>query len=206
VAPGRAFVRLLSFLTYNLTEPWHKVRLSQGAKQDLHIWLSFLDEYIGVSFFRDIEWKPNIGLKLFNNASKCGFVIMFGKHWNFSEWPSYCKYTTGIQLMEMFPVAVALYMWGHLLQHKKLVFYCDNLRIVHAINHSSAKCPKMMDIIRFIVLKSLQYNLIIKMEHLAGINNTYCDQLSRGQIQAFKEGCTQVNNEPDTIPQSVWKI
>ncbi len=44
VAPCRAFIRCLSFLTFNLREPWHRVRLHKGAIADLHMWLTCLNE------------------------------------------------------------------------------------------------------------------------------------------------------------------
>ncbi len=77
VAPVRVFISLLSFLTSKLTHPWHKVRINKGAVHDLHMWLTFLQNYNGVSFFRDIEWTDNTQISLFSDASKWGFGLFF---------------------------------------------------------------------------------------------------------------------------------
>ena len=49
VVPGRAFLRCLIDLTKGI-KPDH-IRISRGAKQDLTMWLQFLTEFNGRSFF-----------------------------------------------------------------------------------------------------------------------------------------------------------
>ncbi len=110
------------------------------------------------------------------------------------------------QLMEIFPIAVALCIWGHLLQNKKVIFHCDNLSVVKCINKQSSKCPRIMAVIRFIVLKSLEHNILMRSAHIIGITNVYCDQLSRGRIQEFKANFPYAREDLNPIPSSVWLI
>ncbi len=206
IAPGRPFVRRLSFLTRGLTQPWQHVRLNKGVKDDLHMWLTFLEKYNGVTFFRDIQWSDTSQLGLYSDASMWGFGIYFNGRWAFSEWPCQSRLTTSIQIMEMFPIAVAMTIWGHFFQNKKVIFHCDNMSVVEALNKKSSKCGIIMSILRFITLKSLEYNMLFKATHVMGVSNVYCDQLSRGQVQAFRESCPRAYPEPDVIPPTVWLI
>ena len=51
VAPVRAFLRRLIDLTKGIQKPHHHIRLSKGAKSDILIWLRFLEDFNGKSFF-----------------------------------------------------------------------------------------------------------------------------------------------------------
>ena len=59
IAPGRAFMRRLITLTTGLTKPYHKVRITKGARLDLLMWLDFLSHFNGVSAFLIHEWENN---------------------------------------------------------------------------------------------------------------------------------------------------
>ena len=51
VVPGRAFLRRLIHLTTGLIRPHHHIRLNKEAKQDIRMWLKFLDNFNGRAFF-----------------------------------------------------------------------------------------------------------------------------------------------------------
>lgn len=82
VVPGRAFLRRLIDLTKGVRKPHHRVRLSKGAKLDLAIWLRFLKNFNGRSFFLEDVWETSDTLKLnTDSAGSLGFGAVFGKHW-----------------------------------------------------------------------------------------------------------------------------
>jgi len=70
VVPGRAFLRRLIDLTIGVTKPHHHIRTSKGAKLDIMLWLRFLDEFNGRSFFLCTD-----------AAGSIGFAATFGSHW-----------------------------------------------------------------------------------------------------------------------------
>jgi hypothetical protein len=170
------------------------------------MWLTFLQDYNGVTFFRDLRWTNTNQLSLYSDAAKWVMGLYFEGRWSFSQWGQNSKYTTSIQLMEIFPIAVSLSIWGHCLQNKKVIFHCDNLSVVQCLNNQSSKCPKIMAVKSFIVLKSLQHNILMRSVHIVGTQNIYCDQLSRGQIKEFKAGCPHAREVSDLIPLSIWLI
>ena len=51
VVPGRAFLRRLIDLTKGVSKPHYRIRISRGAKLDLDMWLKFLRDFNGRSFF-----------------------------------------------------------------------------------------------------------------------------------------------------------
>ncbi len=86
------------------------------------MWLRFLQDYNGVTFFRDLQWLDTNQLSLYSDAAKRGMGLYFNGRRSFTQWGKTSKYTTSIQLMEIFPIAVAFCIWGHLLQNKKVIF------------------------------------------------------------------------------------
>ena len=56
ITPGRAFLRRLIDLTCGATLQHHFIRLRQDTKEDLRVWLSFLSNFNGKSFFLDENW------------------------------------------------------------------------------------------------------------------------------------------------------
>jgi len=212
VAPGRPFIRRLTFETRNVTKPNHRIRLNKGCKEDLRVWKTFLRDYNGVTFFRDVEWTNSEALKLQTDASDWGMGQYFNGRWAYASWKSHPKLRKGsIELREILPIASSLAMWGNDLANKKVIFQCDNISVVHALKSQSSTCPKIMAVIRFIVLQALKYNITFRAEHLKGTLNVYADQISRGKFKKFlkqcrKDGCHQVSPQPEEIPSSVWQI
>ena len=53
IIPGRAFLKRLFALTAGIKKPYHFVKITQAAREDLNTWLFFLNEYIGVTLYRE---------------------------------------------------------------------------------------------------------------------------------------------------------
>ena len=206
VAPGRAFIRRLTYLTIGALHPMHHIRLSAGARLDLQMWLHFLMHYNGTTFFRSIQWSTNDNLDLFSDASGWGIGLYFAGRWSFAQWPRPTRLTQSIQLMEIFPIAVALTIWGHHLVNHKVIFHCDNLAVVEALNQQSSRNKDIMAVIRYIVLTTLRHNIVFKCNHVPGVLNIFSDQLSRGRINQFKAECKHADQGPTAIPYHLWSI
>ncbi len=88
----------------------------------------------------------------------------------------------------------------------KIVFNNDNQGVTEILSSQSSKCSQIMIILCFIVLSSLKHIFLFRALHVPGISIVYCDQLSRGRIKEFKEGCPHARQASDNIPPSVWQI
>ena len=61
-----------------------------------------------------------------------------------------------------------------------------------------------MILIRKLVLKCMQYNILFKSKHISGVKNDLADSLSRLQIKRFQQLTKQqglvINRHPTTVP------
>ena len=64
-----------------------------------------------------------------------------------------------ITFLELFPVVVALCIWGEQLKNKKVIFNIDNQSVVHIINKKSSKSVRVMSLVRHLVCQP--YNIIL---------------------------------------------
>jgi len=212
VRPGRAFIRRIIDLTRGVKKPHHNIRLTLGIKADLNMWLEFLEGYNGVTLMPDMFWASNDALEIFTDSAggkEMGLGIYFQGRWAFSQWPKKwfdMGLLRNITFLELFPVVVALTMWGEQLQNKKLLFYIDNEAVVMVINKKSSKCPMVMLLVRKLVLITLKYNIVIKAEHIPGKTNLIADAISRCQWARFRNLAPEADTHPAMIPLQVWHL
>ena len=88
VVPGRTFLRRMINLTVGIRRPMHMIRLTSAVKGDLHLWLQFLTQFNGKSFFLDFVWLSSDMIHLYIDASgSLGYGAVFGKNWLYGAWP-----------------------------------------------------------------------------------------------------------------------
>ena len=122
VVPGRAFLRRLLDLTKGVRQPYHHIRLSQSAQLDLALWFKFLSQFNGRSFFLDDVWETSHTLQLYTDSSgSMGFGAVFGKHRFSGTWP-YSWHSFNIAVLELFPIVVAVHVWGSCMTDKCVIF------------------------------------------------------------------------------------
>jgi len=51
---------------------------------------------------------------------------------------------TDITFLELFPVVVALNIWGYYQRNKKIIFHVDNQAVVYIINKKLSRSPRVM--------------------------------------------------------------
>lgn len=212
IAIGRPFCRRLINSTCGLTKGYHHIRVSKEIKLDLNMWLHFFTNYNGISVFHDRFWSSNDDIQLFTDSAGgegLGFGIFFQGHWCYSAWPDAWHkdgITNDITILELFPIVVATCIWGEELRNKRIRFNCDNMSVVHILNTMTSKSDKVMCLVRFLTLKCLQVNIIVRASHLPGSKNVICDALSRLQLDRFKEMAPDADPEPTQVPTHLWNI
>ena len=89
IHPGRAFLCRLIDFQIGIRSPYHFIRLQREVQTDLQVWLDFLEEYNGKSFFLEDVWYTSERLNLYTDASgSLGFGRNFQNHWCYGSWPS----------------------------------------------------------------------------------------------------------------------
>ena len=148
IIPGRAFLRRLIDLTIGVKAAHHRIRLTSQVKEDLRVWLEFLNNFNGKSFFLDEEWLNSHKVHLYTDAAgSLGFGAIFGNHWCFGQWPSKWQ-GRNIAFLEFYPIVLSLYLWGEEMHNNCILFFTDNDALVHVINKQSYKDKLLMFCVR----------------------------------------------------------
>lgn len=86
-----------------------------------------------------------------------------------------------MNVKEFVPIVIALQVWGQEWAHSRLEFISDNQAVVEVINQSTTKDPLMFASLRYLMLISLRFNLIVSASHLPDRSNLIADHLSHSQ-------------------------
>ena len=148
---------------------------------------------------------PSPDLELYTDAaSSIGFGGYFNGQWFQGRWPPHLQLdsTRGISIewQELFPIVVACAIWFPRFSGKRIQFWCDNESVVAIINSGHSKVPRIMDLLRFLVLISMKHNFYVRARHVPGVSNEIADALSRFQDARFRAVAPKAETIPCTIP------
>lgn len=212
VAPGRAFCRRLVDATIGIKKPYHMIRVNQGMKADLAVWQQFLKHFNGVTVICSGIWSSDSNLQLFTDSAggfNGGFGIFFAGRWAHSKWPTHWVFSDVIRdmtFLELFPVYVSLLLWHPWLSNKRILFHIDNMAVVQVLNTLTSKSTRVMNIVRKLVLLTLQHNITIKAQHIPTKLNKIADSISRSQWGKFRNLAPEAEKWPTQLPQQIWEI
>ena len=112
-------------LTHGIWLSHHLIRLNRESKEDLTVWLSFLNTYKGGSIFIDEHWANSPLLDLFTDAvGGIGFGAIFGSEYCHGLWPDEWGYRN-IAILEFYPIVLSLCLWGHKMANHSILFFTD---------------------------------------------------------------------------------
>ena len=197
---GRAFLRRLIDLTKGITQPHHHIRYTNEARADLKIWATFLDQFNGRAMLLPDSWDAPEVLLVYTDASHTlGFGAVFGNKWFSGTWPDHWQ-QFHINLLELFPILAAMYAWTDEFANKRVIFYTDNIAIMHILNKAASKDTLIMRLMRPLVLRAMKFNIFFKSLHIAGLENRSADALSRLQFQEFRRLNPSAHQAPSPVP------
>lgn len=162
--PGRAFLRRHIDFMWGLSEPNSKIQLSVESKADISTLLTFN----GKSFFLPRKCVSLDHVTLHTDASSChGFAATLGSSWFASPRDAdLVKYRIAVK--ELFPIVLAIEMWGSSMRDKKVLFKSGNMVVIYIINKQTLKEKSIMRLIRRLVLATLSYNIHFRAKHIPG--------------------------------------
>ncbi|VDI19640.1 Hypothetical predicted protein [Mytilus galloprovincialis] len=187
IIPGRAFLRRLINLTLGHTNPQFRITLNAEARADLRAWFEFIEHFNGKLCFLFDNWVSSDTLRLYSDAAGVhgGFAAVFGNDWFTGSWPPEIE-PEHITVKELFPIVLAVEIWGKCLENRKVLFFTDNSAVVEIINKTSSKVSVIMRLVRRLVLASLKHNIYFRAKHIPGNHNVVCDLLSRFSFQKVR--------------------
>jgi len=131
-------------------------------------------------------------------AGSLGFGAIMNTKWFYGEWPVAMK-EYNITFKELFPIVLAVEIWGSSFKNRCVLFHSDNYAVVHIINKQTSKDTLIMKLVRRLVVASMKFNILMKAEHIPGHFNILADLLSRFQIQQFRARAPYMNREPTLV-------
>jgi len=69
ILAARAFIRRLYDAMSGVMKPHHLVKMTRGTREDLNLWLSFLNDFNGTCYISDFNWTTNESLELFSDSA-----------------------------------------------------------------------------------------------------------------------------------------
>lgn len=200
IRPGRTFLRRLYNLASGNLKPHHHIRITAEARADIAMWLVFIKQYNGTSMFINQTWLTSDTIRLYSDAAGAhGYAVVYGAQWAAGSFPtSWDQY--GICLKELYPIALAMCLWGHNWANRKVMFLTDNMSCAFILNTLTSKETNTMKLVRHMVLKAMKHNVLFKGEHIPGRHNVVADLLSRSKFQRARQLATWLEELPVTIP------
>ena len=203
VVPGRTSMRRLQNLLCKMNNPkpdfW--LRLNSESQADINAWKLFVDSHFhGKSLMLNDSWSESDEIELFTDAAEStGCAAVYCSHWFVIEWENFWKNFT-IAVLELFPIVVAIEIWGPLWRNHQICFRSDNTAVVEVINKQSARDKMLMTLVRKLVISAMKFNINIKARHIPGIKNTKADLLSRFQVQKARQLFPDLEVKPTVVP------
>ena len=216
IIPGRAFTsRLYTYTANDKLKPHHHIRVNAEMKNDLTMWLTFLDHpSVYCRLFLDFSATLVADeIEFFSDASgKIGLGAVCGSAWMMQKWDQEFlqKNKPSIEYLELFAVTAAVLAWIHKFKNGRIILFCDNRSVVDMINYITTSCRNCMVLIRIIVLKGLIENVRIFARHVKGTDNGLADSLSRDNWSQFTKLCfkkaKQVEKFATKVPNAIWPM
>lgn len=212
IPSARAFNRRFCDAMCGIEKPGHFIRVSVEMKEDILMWLSFLDKFNGTNSFGTINWVSNADIKLFTDSSgnpELGCGLYLSGRWSFFQWPpewSDIDIMLDITFLELVPIVLAMFIFGGELSNKQILFYCDNKPLCSILNKKTSKSSRVMRLIRPFVLYTMLHNIQFKCIHIEGRLNRISDSISRKVFWKLKQLDPNIEEEPLPVPREFLEL
>ena len=208
ILAGRSFVSYLLKLAASVKELHFYVHLNKLCREDLYMWVLFLENWNGVSLFYEKNFTSSHDIYLHTDAaSTAGFAVVYGFHWMFSPWPLDMPGVPGdiwknsMAFMELYPIVAAAFVFGHEWRKKKILFICDNIAVVSVLKKGRSKCPYLMKLMHKLTWLALINGFYISADYINTKLNILADLLSRLQVEKFKNLNPHADQQPTQYPE-----
>lgn len=212
IPPARAFNRRFCDAMRGIAHPGHFIRVSSEMKEDVLMWLSFIEKFNGSNSFGIFDWLSNADIKLFTDSAgnpELGCGLYLSGRWTFFPWPSSWKHLdimSDITFLELVPIVLSVFIFGNELSNKKILFYTDNISLVSILNQKTSKSKRVMRLIRPFVLYTMLHNIQFKSIHIEGRLNRIADSISRKVFWKLKQLDPDIDEVPMSIPREFVEL
>ena len=120
----------------------------------------------------------------------CGAVAPSQEEWIQWRW-SNCtpdgaeSVEESILWMELFPIVLAMAVWGRRWEESNVIIHCDNMGTVAVVNSGYSKAAPVMHLLRCLFFSRARFQFTLQAVHTPGVQNTWADAVSRNNISWF---------------------
>ena len=107
---------------------------------------------------------------------------------------------------ELVPIVLSCAVWGKQVAGGRVLIECDNSSVVAAVNKHYAREQKVMHLLRSLWFFVAHFDINVKCKHIAGVNNSTADYLSRGNLHSFFHLHPQATHQPTPLPLPLLQI
>lgn len=202
VRPGRAFLRNLYALQSVGSRPSHNVRLNVHARADILWWHLFVPRWSGMSILWDRNrLQPQV--TVYSDASGhwgCGAYCL--PKWLQLQWTPELR-STSIQVQELAPIVMAAAVFGKDWTGKSVQFVVDNLAVVSIVRATYSTESHLMHLVRVLCFFAAFHGFWFTAEHIAGVDNSLADAISRDNEGFFLSQVPQAARRPTDLPKEL---
>jgi hypothetical protein len=188
--PGSSvFLARLLPLMSGLKMPWHRRRMTAGARSDIFAVVRILEANMGRGYFdhSHMEWAPAVYSDAIKDGSVAGWGwCSFSGHYDHGQYGSADR-RKFIDALEGDAVLRAAKALGHLWRSKRVPFYIDSKSFQLSFVKGRSKADRLTAILRQLYELSVQLNCIFVPIWISTHSNIGADALSRGDFIRFQE-------------------
>jgi hypothetical protein len=172
------------------------VNLHADSKAEVRWWQAAIERDTSSSMMCDLPWDNGIHtLRAYSDASEWGCGAYFDGSYISEPWSDEVNELTGINtnhrnmpLCEAIAVAVAVNTWRVRFAGKHVLFMTDCTAVVHGVNKGRSSCAAsewLNAVYKLINCVCVDYNIMLRAQHIKGTDNTLADDVSRNQVDKF---------------------
>lgn len=203
IPQGRPFISHLLSLASSVHSLEELISINQACRDELRLWLTFLNQRNGLSFFYNNLVSSPTDIQLYTDAApSIGFGGFFQGRWFAAPWPPQLQdISQSSALFELYPLVVVAFLWGKEWAASSILVHCDNDATVHCINKGRSHSPALMPLLRRLTWISACDQFIITAKHIPGSENQIADSLSRFLFQKFRMLAPEADQFPTPVPR-----
>ena len=211
VRTGRTFMRrIMDFARDGLQRTGQRdteIKITASLRCDIEWWRRFISKWNGISLLYELEWIKATKLDLTTDACDAGFGAHYNGRWFRSDWSdsvtaeAFRLTRISMPFYELYALVTAAAAWGEEWCGKRIEFHCDCENVVKAIYNGTSKSHSQAALLRHLHTIAATHGFEFKVYHIAGVDNTLADLLSRDRMDEFFQHAPDANKEPDSFPQ-----
>ena len=145
--------------------------------------MTFLCSDNGVSIIPSAVYSPPDHV-LSTDACLTGCGALCDDYYFHSVFPeNVLEQVSDINCLELLTVVVSIKLWGHKWRGLSIEIFCDNSTTVLAINSGASRNGLISTCIRELWLLCARFEIMLRAQHLPGIENRLADYLSRWHLR-----------------------